>query len=250
MKKVIITTLVLMMVAVLGACAGSVAKEQSRMQMDKLVATNVSLGVEYMRRGKLAYAKNKFDKALELDSNNTYANNAMAFLLWKYFKDYDKADYHFSLATSIDPDNAESQNNYGVFLCERGKISKAVRRFDRALSNPLYKSPAQANLNAGLCLMKGAKKIEAEKYFRKALGYNSKLPKALYQMAVISYEKGRALSARGFMERFFAVSKDTAESLHLAAKIERFLGDRNATASYRMRLKGKFPDSPEAKSLK
>jgi len=250
MKKISITAIVLMLVAALGACASSAYKEASREKRNKLVATNVSLGVEYMQRGKLVYAKEKFDKALELDSNNSHANNAMAFLLWKYFKDFDKADYHFSRATSIDPDNAESLNSYGVFLCERGKISEAVKRFDKALLNPLYKIPAQANLNAGLCLMKAAKKIEAEKYFRTALKHDPKLPKALYQMALISYGKGRALSARGFMERFFAVGKDTSESLYLAARIEKFLGDRNAAASYRVRLKGRFPDSPEAKTLK
>jgi len=250
MKKISVTALVLILVVVLGACASSAYKEASLKKRDKLVSTNVQLGIEYMQRGKLEYAKEKFDKALKMDSSNPQANNAMALLLWRYFKDIDKAEYHFNRAVSDDPQNSDSQNNFGVFLCQRGRIDAAVMRFNKAMANPLYKTPAQANLNAGLCLMKAARKIEAEKYFRAALKYDPKLPKALYQMALISYEKGRALSARGFMERFFAVSKDTSESLYLAAKIEKFLGDRNATASYRMRLEGKFPDSLEAKSVK
>ena len=235
-------------VLVLGACATNAEKQGEQDKKDKLIDTNISLGIEYMQRGKLEYAKEKFEKALEIDSSNPEANNAMALLLWR-FKDFDKAEYHFNRAVSADEQNAEAQNNFGVFLCERGKFNTAVKHFNKALENPLYKTPAQANLNAGLCLIKGGNKIEAEKYFRAALEMDPKLPVALYHMGKLSFETGNTLSARAFMERFFSISQDTAESLYLAYKVEKTLGDRNAAASYRIRLKGKFPDSPEAKRL-
>lgn len=242
------TCLIVIIALILGACVSASDKKSADKKKDKLVTTNVKLGIEYMQRDQLEYAKEKFDKALQVDQNSAQANNAMALLMWR-FKNMDKAEYHFEKAVSNDPGNADAQNNYGVFLCQRGEISAAVSRFDKALLNPLYATPAQANLNAGLCLVKAARHKQASEYFQKALAHDPKLPKALYHMANFRYLEGNLLSARGFMERFFAVSKDTAESLLLALKIERGLGDDNAAANYRIRLRGKFPDSPEAKSI-
>jgi type IV pilus assembly protein PilF len=68
-------------------------------------------------------------------------------------------------------------------------------------------------------------------------------------MAKISYDTGRTYSARGFIQRYFEVGEDTPQSLLLAVKIEDVLGYKDAEASYAVRLKGKFPESSEAKRL-
>jgi type IV pilus assembly protein PilF len=89
----------------------------------------------------------------------------------------------------------------------------------------------------------------AEKYFREALSINPKLPGALYQMAKISLDSGNRLPARGFIERYFQAADDTPEALLLAVKIERALKNKNAEASYALRLRNKFPNSPETEKL-
>jgi len=60
---------------------------------------------------------------------------------------------------------------------------------------------------------------------------------------------GKRLPARGFIERYFQSAEDTPESLLLAVRIERALGNKNAEASYALRLRSKFPASPEAGQL-
>jgi type IV pilus assembly protein PilF len=69
-------------------------------------------------------------------------------------------------------------------------------------------------------------------------------------MARYSFETGETLSARGFMQRYFEVTTDTPDALLLAFRIERVLGAKDAQATYAMRLRGKFPDSAEAKQLR
>ena len=69
-------------------------------------------------------------------------------------------------------------------------------------------------------------------------------------MAKISYDSGKTYSARGFIQRFFEVADDTPESLLLAVKIEGKLRAKDAEASYALRLRGKFPDSPAAQELR
>jgi len=235
-------------VLLLAGCASSAEREADREKLNKLAETHVLLGSSYLQRGQLDVAKVELDKALKLVPKHSQANNIMAVLQWR-FKDYDKADRLFRKALASDENNASAQHNYGAFLCDNGKINEGVRHFDSAAANPLYSYAAEVNLNAGICLMKKPAPAAAEKYFREALRLNPKLSGALLQMARISLDTGQALSARGFIERYFQSAEDTPEGLLLAVKIERALRNKNAEASYAIRLRGKFPTSPEVAQL-
>lgn len=244
MKKIGILVIAL----VVSACA-STAEDDAEVRKRKLVNTNVQLAVEYMQRGQLDYAKENVERALELDRDNSNAN-LIAALLWIRLKDMDKAERYFEQAVELDPQNSEAQNNFGVFVCGRGRYLDAIKHFDAALLNPLYKTPEAAAENAGLCLIKAHRVSRAETYFRKALNYQPRATRALLGMAKVSYTKGRMLSARGFLQRYFATGQDTPEALLLAVKVERALGARDQQASYELRLKGKFPDSKEAQEIR
>ena len=236
-------------VLLLAGCASSAEREADQDKLDKLADTHVQLGSSYFQRGQLDVAKQELDKALKLMPDHSQANNIMAVLQWR-FKDYDKAERLFRKALSSDGKNPSAQHNYGAFLCDRGKINEGVRHFDSAAANPLYPYTAEVNLNAGICLMKKPAPAAAEKYFREALLVNPKLPGALYQMARVSLDSGQALPARGFIERYFQSAEDTPESLLLAVRIEHILQNKNAEASYALRLRGKFPTSPETAQLR
>lgn len=239
---------VLLLCAALAGCASSAERQAEQEALNKRAETHVLLGSGYLRRGQLDVAKHELDKAYRLAPNNSQVNNMMALLQWR-LNNPDEADRHFRKAVAAEPPDPEAWNNFGVFLCERGKIDEALIWFQRAAANPLYRMPEEANLNAGVCLMKKPAPTIAEKYFREALRINPKLPGALYQMAKISLDSGQALSARGFIERYFQAAEDSPESLLLAVKIERALRNKNAEASYALRLRGKFPASPEAGQL-
>lgn len=236
----------LLLALALAACASTAEREASESRRREMVATNVQLARNYLQRGQLEFAKEKLDKALAVDEDDVQANSLMALLQWR-LKEYDAADRYFR--RSLQTKDPEAENNYGVFLCERGHIDEAETWFKRASANPLYQTPAMANQNAGLCLMKRGAYQAAETYFREALKLDPKLAPSLQQMASLAYESGRTLAARGFMQRYFEVGEDSPEVLLLAVRIERALGNKDAEASYALRLRGKFPTSPEAEQL-
>ncbi len=213
-----------------------------------LAATRTQLGAGYMARGEYDVAHHELKRALAIDPDNSEANNIMGLLYWR-LKDYDRANRYFRRSVSLQPDNSDAQNNYGVFLCERGRLRSAARHFRAALSNPLYKTPERADINAGICYMKVPNALKAEKYFRAALESNPKVPAALYYMAKISLDQGQPQSASNYIHRYFGVAKPSPEPLLLAVRIERALHNVNAAASYAVSLRGMFPDSPEAKQL-
>lgn len=237
-----------LVVMALGACATQEEQVADEARAARLIEARTQLAASYMQRNQLDVALEELDKALAADPDNSQANNMMA-LLQIRLKNDDKAERHFSKALSGQGNNAEARNNYGVFLCERGRLDEAEKQFKAALANPLYKTPEIANINAGSCLQKKNAPELAEKYFRNALQINPKSPTALYQMALISFNSKQFLPARAFMQRYLDVGKDTPEALLLAVRIEHALGARDAQAQYSSRLRGKYPDSPEAKQL-
>ncbi len=233
----------------LAACASSAERQAEQERKLRLADTYTQLGVGYMQRGQLDVALENLNQALELNPDSAQTNNMMAYLQWQ-LKQYVEAEKYFRKAVDEGKGNSEAWNNYGVFLCERGRFDDAERAFTRALADPLYKTPAEANVNAGMCQMRKPSPTVAEKYFRAALEINPRQSRALVEMAKLSYNAGRTVSARAFMLRYFEVDKDTPEVLLLATKIESSLGNRDAEASYAVRLRGKFPDSTEAAQLK
>jgi type IV pilus assembly protein PilF len=90
---------------------------------------------------------------------------------------------------------------------------------------------------------------KAEKYLTRALEKNPELPVALINMAEIRYQQEKFLSSRGFLQRFEAVSRHTAESLWLGIKIERKLGNENAVSRYAKMLQSQFPKSEQYKLM-
>lgn len=243
-RKAIALSLVLL----LAGCASSAERQSTEARKANVVLLNTQLAAAYLQRGQLEVALQHADRAIGLGPDNAQANNMMAVIQWRLGNHQD-ADKYFKRTLKLNPKNSEGRNNYGAFLCERGEVDAAVKQFDAAIADPTYATPARANLNAALCLMRKPAPAEAERYYRETLRLDPKQPQALQGMAKISYDSGHSFSARGFMQRLLEVSSDTPSALLLAVKIEESLGDKDAAASYALRLKGKFPTSPEAQEL-
>jgi type IV pilus assembly protein PilF len=233
----------------IGGCASQAERTAEAEKLNKRVTTQTQLGATYLTRNQLDVAQQELERALELNPDDSQANHIMG-LLQIRLKNDAKAEQYFRHAVSEDPNNSDARNSYGAFLCERGRLDEADVQFRAAIKNPLYKTPEQASLNAGICQLKKPDKNAAAGYFRTVLRYNPNQPQALLELAHFSFETGEMLSARGFMQRYFEVSTDTPETLLLAFRIERALGAKDAQATYALRLRGKFPESAEAKQLR
>jgi len=162
--------------------------------------------------------------------------------------EYDLAGEHFERAIKLDPKDPLLQNNYGVFLCDQKRYKEAEQRFLKIASLQSYKRPDEAYENAGLCALRIPDPVKAEKYFRRALQINSKLPNSLYQMSQLSFDEHQYLEARAFLQRYFSIAEYTPQSLWLGIRIEQAQGDKEVADRYTRTLLEKFPDSDEARS--
>lgn len=240
--------LLLLIVALLVVGCATTGTPEQQTPDEKAARVNTQLGAAYLRQSRFEQALARLNKAVRQDPNYAEAHSVLAVLYDRLGK-HDEAREHYQTSVELAPQDSALRNNYGQFLCERGEIEAAEQQLKLAGDNPLYRTPELPLTNAGLCLQRAGRVKEAESYLLQALRANPRFAPALIRMAQLRQEAGEALSARGFYQRYLAVAPQTAESLWLGIQIERALGDKDAVGTYSLLLKGKFPDSEEARKL-
>ena len=211
--------------------------------------SNLELGIAYLRQGSYEKAMDKLDKAREADPNYSPIYNVYGLLYQQLGQDR-KAEDNYKKAIRLNSGDSSTLNNYGQFLCQQKRLQEAEDTFLKAADNPLYETPEIAIANAGICAYNNEQPDKAEDYFRQALQINPQIAPALLLMAEISYNQDRAMSARGYLQRFQQISRHTPKSLWLGIQVEQELGDADAVSSYALLLKNGFPDSLEAGKLR
>lgn len=237
-------TLGIVLLVGLSACS-STSKKTDGPNLKKAAEFNVQLGASYITQNKIQLAKDKLEKALEQDPDNALAHSTMALLLEKVGQ-FEEVESHYEEAIELDPKNSDIKQNYGTYLCNRGRYADANAQFEIALKDPYYKTPIVAITNAGSCAFDNKQYKEAEAYFRKALRINPNAAHALFLMGKLGLQTKRYLMSRAYMQRYHAVALSSPKSLWIQIQAEKALGDKNTMAELIQQLNKKFPDSDES----
>lgn len=208
----------------------------------------IELSAAYLRENQLEEALKNAKKAVLVDSSSSNAHYMLA-LVQQRLGQMDAAAKAYRKSVALDPRNPVALNAYGSFLCARGEYADADSKFRQALNNPLYNTPWLAWHNAGSCKERTGDNVAAERDYRGALQLNPRFAPSLLAMARVSVNDGNYMSARAYLQRYAEVADHTAESLWLGVRTENQLGDSDQMATYRLKLRAKFPDSDEAKYL-
>ncbi len=210
---------------------------------------HTELAASYFERKQYSIALQEIETALKAKSNYAPAFNVRG-LIHLTLREDQLAEDDFLHGLKLDDTDSITHNNYGWFLCQRGREAESIPQFLDAIKNPLYATPESAYVNAGVCSNKIGKLADAEEYFQRALVRMPNMPDALYGLAGVSLSKNDFAGAKAYFLRFSQRVTDlTAEHLWLAVKIERKVGDRNSEQSYALQLQKRFPDSRETQLL-
>ena len=217
-------------------------------EREEIAATNLNLGIAYMKLGEYNLALEKLLRAKEAKSDYAPVYDALG-LLYQKLGQKVEAERNFQQAINLNSNNSITLNNYGQFLCSQDREEEAEKYFLAAAENPLYETPEIPYANIGTCAYMHDHPDKAVEYFNKALTINPVIPAALIQMSEIEYNYGNYNSAHDYLERYLKFSKHTPKSLWLGIRVEQELGNKNKVSGYALLLRNQYPDSNEAKSL-
>ncbi len=225
------------------------APQQSPASPAERARAHTDLGVGYLQVGRFAVALQELNEALAADPNFVPAHNGLGLLHMELREDV-KAKASFEKALRIDPNDSETNNNYGLFICTRGKPKESIKYFLAALKNPLYATPEDSFVNAGICSRRAGDVATAQLYFERALASQPNDGRALVNLAQIHQEHKQFNLARSYLNRYMqSIKAPDAGTLLLGVRIEQALGDRAAVMSYGAQLRERFPDSPELRQF-
>jgi len=245
---------VLVLLVLLAGCASSGGRnsdgqQQSAVDAQASAKIHTELAALYYGQSQHAVALDELKQALNMDSKYAPAYGVRG-LVYMALKEDSKAEDDFERSLNLDSKDSGTRNNYGWFLCQRGREKESMEQFMEAVRNPLYATPEKAYLNAGLCSKKFGKIKEAEVFLKKAISIQPRMNEALTGMAELSFAKADYAGAKSY---FLRLSRNGAElsagDLLLAARVERKLGDKNAEASYKLQLRKRFPESRETQLM-
>lgn len=244
------TAVWLLLTFLLAGCSGlSQQPNDNGASPEKALEAYSQLGLQYLRAGDTASAKDALQRALEISDDHAGTYNGLA-LVFQIEQEYELAEKHFRRAVSLDPDSAVFHNNFGAFLYARGLYEEACVELGRATEDPFYPRRAQAFENLGRCFRMINRKDAALHAFERSLRLGANRPVALLELSDLHLQAGREQEAQQYFDRFSTLIdsrqvEHSAQSLWLGIRLSRLNGNSTRAATYSLLLKNLYPQSAE-----
>ncbi len=220
---------------------------QTQANKDEMAATRISLGLGYLKMGNMSQAKLNLEKAKIFSPELVQVYTAFAHFYEKV-GEYDLTEQSYQKALSIKSDDADTLNNYGVFLCRQKKVAQAEVQFLKAIAVPSYILVSRSYENLSACYLKEDNFAKAEFYLEKAILHSPNRTTTLFQMVRLQYAMGNIQQAKIFQQKFEKNTRRfSSESLALAYKVYLKLGQRRTAKNYGTMLVKMYPKSWEAR---
>lgn len=209
---------------------------------------HTELAGSYYQRGNLGVALSEARIAVAADSGYAPAYNLLG-LVYSDLRETGLAEEAFQHSLAINPNDPDANHNYAWFLCENRREDESIRYFLMAVRYPLYTTPQKSYTMAATCALRRGNEKDAYEYLERALRLDQNYYPALINLAQLKYRRGELDTARVLVVRYNKLAEPTSESLWLAVRIERKLGDSSASTSYANQLRRRFPGSREYQEL-
>lgn len=243
-------------VALLGACAapgggsGTPALAELRTasdhtDADRRAAVRMELAALHFARGQYETALDEIKLALQSRPDLGPAFSLRG-LVYASMGEVALADESFNRALQINPRDADTMHNRAWFLCQRGSYAAADQLFERALAIPQYRDAQRTLMAQGVCHARAGKLEEAERKLARAYELDPTNPSTALNLSEVLYKRGDYERARFYIRRVNTREDlSNAQTLWLALRVERRLGNRGAMDEFGRQLRNRFPQAAE-----
>lgn len=212
---------------------------------DRRARVRLELAALYFSRGQNSTALDELKLALAANPDLPEAYG-LSGLIHASLGQPTVAEEAFRRALVLSPADGDTMHNFGWFLCQQRRYDEADATFLRATALPNYGEVQRTLLARGVCLARAGNWAEAERALSRAYELDPSSPVTAYNLSDVLLRRGELERARFYVRRINQVPEQvTAQSLWLAARIERRLGNMDGLQDFGRQLRERFPQSPE-----
>ena len=224
----------------------SIVTASDQTDAERRALVRLELAGLYFGRGQLDTALDEVKLAILAKADLADAYNLRAMIYAAMGQDA-LADDSFSRALQINPRDVAALHNQAWIWCQRGRHAQAQSQFAALLAMPQYRDAARTQLARGLCFGRNRQWTEAEAALMRAYELEPTNPSTGINLAEVLFQRQDFERARFYIGRVNdGAGLSNAQTLWLAARIERKLGRDAAVRQFGQRLRDLFPQSPEA----
>jgi len=204
----------------------------------------LKLALEYLQLGQTEQAKLNLERALSIDSSMDGILASFAYFYQKVGEN-DRAAQYYQDALSQFPDNANTRNSYGAFLCGLKHFDDANAQFVEAINTEGNSALANSYENAGLCALRDNNWSRAIGHLTKVLGYEHNRARSILGLTTAFINTDQLDSATRYLRTYRRLFAQTPQSLWLAIQIEQKLNNHNLANKLGQILVSNYPKASE-----
>jgi type IV pilus assembly protein PilF len=212
----------------------------------KRARVRMELATAYFGRGQMTTALDEVKLAIAADPNMGAAYNLRG-LIYANLGDERLAEESFRHALRIDARDADTMQNFGWYMCQQKRYGEADTLFRQALAIPQYRDAPRTLLTQGICQARAGEWTQAEGTLTKSYELDPGNPVTAVNLSEVLFRRGEYERARFYIRRVNGNQNvSNAQTLWLAARIEKRLGNVQGAQDLGQQIKNRFPQSREA----
>lgn len=212
---------------------------------DRRARVRLELAALYFSRGQNNTALDELKLALAANPDLPEAHGLRG-LIHASLGEPVVAEQAFKRALELSPRDGDTMHNYAWFLCQQRRYDEAEATFLAATALPNYGEVQRTLLARGVCHARAGRWAEAERALSRSYELDPANPFTAYNLSDVLLRRGELERARFYVRRINQVPETvTAQSLWLAARIERRMGNMDGVQDFGRQLRERFPQSPE-----
>ncbi len=216
---------------------------------ERRAAVRLELAGLYYGRGQFDTALAEVRQALDAKPDLPEAYSLQG-LIYGSLGDPALADQSFQRALRLRPNDPAVLHNFGWSLCQQRRFDEADTQFGAAVAQPGYRDQVRTLLAQGVCQARAERWAEAERTLSRSYQLDPTNPTTAYNLADVLLRRGELERARFYAQRINSQPPlVSAQSLWLAARIERRLGNVDGVRDFGRQLRARFPQAPETLKL-
>ncbi len=232
-----------------GAAGRQIRTESDQTDSDRRAKVRMELAEGYFSRGQYNTALDEVKLAFAAKPDMTEGYNLRG-LIYAAMGESALAEESFRRALAINEHDADTMHNYGWFLCQQQRWAAAMTQFDAAIAQPRYHGVAHTLLAKGVCQARAGLWLEAEGTLQRSFELEPSNPAVAVNLSEVLLRRGDLDRARFYIRRVNSHPEQVgAQTLWLALRIERKLGNTQSVRELGDQLLQRFPQSLEARAF-